>query len=157
MATFGIVPGGVYAKADEVFAREVIEITSEGDVIYNDYSLSDGAPIGQRCRCSLGRFVTWAARPLTPEEISILRRNEVNPRDLGMVGDLIRIALDAASDKQISDEFYRRGLDRYPVRDEPPNPTGQSENSCESRSMSPPSGHSGRSKKRVNKQRKSTS
>ena len=42
MATFGIVPGGVYAKADEVFAREVIEITSEGDVIYNDSGPRDG-------------------------------------------------------------------------------------------------------------------
>jgi len=157
MATFKIVPGGVYAKADEVFAREVIEITSDGDVIYNDYGLSDGAPIGQRCRCSLGRFVTWAARPLTPEEISKLRRKEANPRDLGMAVDLVRIALDAASDKQISDEFYRRGLDRLPVRDELPNSTEQSENSCEGRSMSPPSGHSGRSKERASKQRKSTS
>ena len=74
MATFKIVPGGVYAKANEVFAREVIEITSNGNVIYNDYGLSVGAPIGQSFRCSLSRFVTWAARPLTPEEISKLRR-----------------------------------------------------------------------------------
>jgi K+-transporting ATPase c subunit len=75
MTTFKIVPGGVYAKANEVFAREVIEITANGNVIYNDYGLSVGAPIGQSFRCSLSRFVTWAARPLTPEEISKLRRN----------------------------------------------------------------------------------
>jgi hypothetical protein len=124
MTTFKIVPGGVYAKANEVFAREVIEITANGNVIYNDYGLSVGAPIGQSFRCSLSRFVTWAARPLTPEEISKLRRNEVKPRDLGMAADIIRTALDPASDGQIRDEFYRRGVDRLLPPDQQPNQVG---------------------------------
>ncbi|MGZ3471187.1 MAG: hypothetical protein ACXWO1_16700, partial [Isosphaeraceae bacterium] len=63
-------------------------------------------------------------RPLTPEEISKLRRNEVKPRDLGMAADIIRIALDPASDEQIRDEFYRRGLDRLLPPDQQPNQVG---------------------------------
>ena len=67
-----------------MFAREVIEITSDGDVIYNDYGLNDGAPISKLRRCSLGAFGKWAVRPLASQEIRALRRNEVDSHDVAV-------------------------------------------------------------------------
>jgi hypothetical protein len=104
--------GAFYANANDVFAREVIEITPDGDVIYNDYGLSDGAPIGRRCRCSLGWFKKWAARELTTEETRALRRDEGTFRDLAMRRVIADMGVEAASDELIRREFYRRGLDR---------------------------------------------
>src|SRR5262245_6904955 len=109
MASFKIVPGGIYAKADGVFAREVIRITPDGDVFYNDYGLSDGAPIGRHCKCSVGTFIQWAARPLTPEETARLRREEGKAREMDLGWSMIQVAVEAAPDDLIRREFYRRG------------------------------------------------
>jgi len=156
MAAFKIDQGGVYANANEVFAREVIVVTPDGDVIYNDYGLSDGAPIGRQRRCSLGTFVQWAARPLTSEEIRALRRDEGESRDMDMLKTVAKLATEAASDELIRREFYRRGLDRLPAPDKPPSPAG-SEDSPEADIERTPSRHTGRSKKRGNGRRKSAS
>jgi hypothetical protein len=104
--------GAFYANANDVFAREVIEITPDGYVIYNDFGLSDGAPIGRRCRCSLGWFKKWAARALTTEETRVLRREEGAFRDVVMRRVIADMGIEAASDELIRREFYRRGLDR---------------------------------------------
>ena len=120
MAALQIVRGGVYANAKEVFAREVIEITIDGYVVYNDYGLSDGAPIARHRRCSLGSFSRWAARPLTPEEIANLRREEGETRETDRVRAMIELALEAAPDGLIRREFYRRGLDRVHEPDQRP-------------------------------------
>ena len=76
MPKFRVEKGGVYANAHDVFAREVIDIRGDGNVIYNDYALSDGVPIGRNCRCSLETFTRWVVRPLAPDEIAALRRDE---------------------------------------------------------------------------------
>jgi hypothetical protein len=110
--TLEIEKGAFYASANDVFAREVIEITPEGNVIYNDFGLSDGAPIGRRCRCSLGWFKKWAVRELTTEETGALRRDEGTFRDVVMRRVIADMGVEAASDELIRREFYRRGLDR---------------------------------------------
>jgi hypothetical protein len=109
MATDEIAKGGVYTNGKGL-AREVIEITPDEYVIYHDYSLHDGKPIGRHCRCSLGTFMRWAARPLTAEEDRALRRVEGQVRDKRWAETLISAAIVEASDEQIRREFYRRGL-----------------------------------------------
>jgi hypothetical protein len=118
MPKINIVRGGVYANSREVFAREVLEITF-GNVIYNDYALSDGAPIGRRCVCSLEAFQRWAARPLDPVESSRLQRDVGPAREAAQLAALIRSVLAAAPDELIRGEFYRRGLDRPLLSDQP--------------------------------------
>jgi hypothetical protein len=112
MAKCKIEQGGVYTHSTEVFAREVIEITPFGDVIYDDYGLSDGAPMGRKCRCSLGAFARWAARQVTSDEDRVLRRDEGHARDLARMEMITHMGIAAASDELIRREFYRRGLDR---------------------------------------------
>jgi hypothetical protein len=115
MARIEIEQGGVYANANEFLAREVLMIAPDGDVVYNDYALSDGAPFGRQCRCSLGAFARWAARRLAADEIHVLRRDEGEARDRTRAEALIRFGLAAAPDELIRQEFYRRGLDRLPA------------------------------------------
>jgi hypothetical protein len=112
MPKIKIEKGGVYANAHDVFAREVIEIRGDGDVIYNDYALSDGVPIGRNCRCSLETFTRWVARPLAPDEIAALRRDEGEAREMALKHIRILDALEATPDALILREFYRRGLDK---------------------------------------------
>jgi hypothetical protein len=111
--------GGVYANAHDVFAREVIDIRGDGNVIYNDYALSDGAPFGRNCRCSLETFTRWVVRPLAPDEIATLRRDEGEARERAMTRVLLLDALEAAPDELILREFYRRGLDKGSDRGSP--------------------------------------
>lgn len=122
MANCNIRQGGVYANANEFLAREVIMITPDGYVIYNDYAMNDGQPFGRACRCSLSTFMQWAARPLTPEENQVLRRDEGEARDADMTTMIVRAGIAAASDEMIRSEFYRRGLDRIPVPSQPSRP-----------------------------------
>jgi hypothetical protein len=113
MPTIKIEQGAVYANAHDLFAREVIEIRPDGNVIYNDYVLNDGAPLGRYRLCSLGAFVRWVVRPLAPNEISALRRHEGQALDRAMSRTILATAIEAASDELILHEFYRRGLDRF--------------------------------------------
>jgi hypothetical protein len=126
MAACKIETGGVYANANEFLAREVLSITPDGYVLYNDYGLSDGAPIGRACRCSLGAFAAWAARPLTPAEDRALRREEGEARDAATLMRLTELGLRAASDESIRREFYRRGLDKVSDLGQPLRPGGAS-------------------------------
>jgi hypothetical protein len=113
MPTIKIEQGAVYANAHDLFAREVIEIRRDGNVIYNDYILNDGAPLGRYRLCSLGAFIRWVVRPLAPDEISALRRDEGQARDRAMSSTILATAIEAASDGLILREFYQRGLDRF--------------------------------------------
>jgi hypothetical protein len=119
MPTIKIEQGAVYANAHDLFAREVIEIRRDGNVIYNDYALSDGAPLGRYRLCSLGAFTRWVVRPLAPDEISALRRDEGQAHDRAMSRTILATAIEAASDSLILHEFYRRGLDRFIASDQP--------------------------------------
>ena len=74
--------GGVYVHKNEFLVREVVMIAFGGDVVYNDYNLSDGAPFARGQRCSLEAFRRWAARSATPEENGLLRRDLGKARDL---------------------------------------------------------------------------
>jgi hypothetical protein len=148
--------GAFYANANDVFAREVIEITPDGDVIYNDFALSDGAPIGRRCRCSIGWFKKWAVRLLTTEETRSLRRDEGALRDMAMRRVIADMGIEAASDELIRREFYRRGLDRLDsVHSQPPSLAKANTDAPESEIEKPSSGHSRRSKKPESGRRKS--
>jgi hypothetical protein len=113
MPTIKIEQGAVYANAHDLFAREVIEIRRDGNVIYNDYVLSDGARLGRYRLCSLAAFMRWVVRPLAPDEISALRREEGHAHDRAMSSMILASAIETASDALILREFYRRGLDRF--------------------------------------------
>ena len=112
MAKCEIEVGGVYANANGFLAREVKAITFAGDVIYDDYSLSDGTPFGRKCRCSIGHFERWAARTVTADENRVIRRDAGEALDQARVEMMTQLGIAAASDEQIRREFYRRGLDR---------------------------------------------
>jgi hypothetical protein len=61
--------GGFYTKNHGLFAREVIG--DDGmNIIYRDYSLSDGKPISTRSQCQYSSFSSWAERECTPEEMA---------------------------------------------------------------------------------------
>ena len=156
MTTFKIDAGGVYANAGEFLAREVIVITPDGEVIYNDYFLSDGAPLGRERRCSLGTFARWAARPLTPEENRGLRREEGARREIGMLAILAKAAIEAAPDELIRREFYRRGLDRLPPPSPSKSPARGGGDPPVAEIETSPSTHTGRSKKHRKGRREST-
>jgi hypothetical protein len=79
MPKIEIESGGVYANADDVLAREAIAVTSSGDVVYNDYGLSDGAPIFRACRACQNN------RPRLPVLTSIVVRR-LEDGTLGTLG-----------------------------------------------------------------------
>lgn len=149
--------GGVYANAHDVFAREVIEITPDGYVIYNDYVLSDGEPLARQRRCSMNAFVRWAVRPLTSEEIRALRREEGEARERAMLNAMSRLAIEAASDELIRREFYRRGLHRLPAPGQATGPAGGGGEPPETGVECSPGRQTERSQKRGPGRRKSTS
>jgi hypothetical protein len=153
MAKCEIQQGGVYANANEFLAREVIAITPDGDVIYDDYALSDGKPFGRQCRCSLNTFMQWAARPVTPEENSLLRRDEGEARDRAKVEMMTQFGLAAASDEQIRREFYRRGLDRVSDSGQSRRDSDGGDEGSRAGTAGSPSKSAGRSKKPSNGRR----
>jgi hypothetical protein len=79
---------GVYTNRNEVFARVVEEITSDGYVLYRDFGLSDGEPIGSG-RCQLFTFGDWAARPATDEERGRLRWKAAREKDRALLRELL--------------------------------------------------------------------
>ncbi len=100
--------GGIYTNAGEVFAREVLAIVAES-VEYRDFVLEDGAPLSPFSRCSLSHCQRWSVRPVTAEEASRLRRVESDRSLKEYIGDLIPVALAAASDEALRAEIRRRG------------------------------------------------
>jgi hypothetical protein len=110
MSTFEIRVGGIYTNASEIFARDVVSI-DDGDVFYHSYGYPDGNPIGSGGCCSLGRFRSWAARPLSPSEADALREVGV-PRRRARGRAMIRLFLDNLPDGMLLEAVRRRGQDQ---------------------------------------------
>ena len=98
------------SRADYPFARDVVS-SDDGDVSYHNYGYPDGKPIGSGGCCSLGRFRSWAARPLSPSEAAALRAVGVlRRRARGRA--MIRLFLDNLPDGMLLEAVRRRGLDQ---------------------------------------------
>lgn len=75
MPTKSIEEGGFYVggkKRPWSYVREVLDIADDGYVWYQQYSLSDGKPVGNS-HCYWETLCTWAGREATTEEVARLR------------------------------------------------------------------------------------
>jgi hypothetical protein len=106
MSKFEIEVGGACTNANEVFVR-VVEQIDDGRVLYHDFGLTDGEPIGLG-NCELSTFEAWSARPVTEGERWRLRWDKAHAKDRAYLRGL----LDRIPDEIIRSEYRRRGLDR---------------------------------------------
>jgi hypothetical protein len=102
--------GGFYVSDKKGFVREVVEVTESGDVLWRDFLLSSGEPIGGPNMCSKYTLSQWANREATSEEIARFQRKKADLKENVRTAEIAEMVLANVPDEQLLAEVRRRGL-----------------------------------------------
>jgi len=110
--------GGFYVNDKKGLVREVVDESSDGDVYWRSYRLSDGRATGRSFVCSKAALARWASRKATKKEIARMQQAEAQNKEQEqsakiferIAENIVDVLLKNIPDQRLMEEVRRRKL-----------------------------------------------